>query len=215
MSRSAGDSNCILRGPSESLAQGRCPINVCWMDHGSGQKHRCSRARPRHAATDKSIHNLVPQAQPTLTHVSLTFLLLVRHFAAWEFMRAKKVLRTREPLAEPPVKCPDGMGGRLLLRARVAEGPAASVPRFPHPTPSGWIPRKYSAQGQPFPLEVITVSVYITRAGKARRDLPSLHLSARQQRERGRISVAGQAWQLGRTGLSSSYTGSQETGTRR
>lgn len=39
--------------------------------------------------------SLVQQAQAVLPHAPLTFLLLVHHFAAWEFTRSKKVLRTK------------------------------------------------------------------------------------------------------------------------
>lgn len=43
---------------------------------------------------DKSIHNLILQAQPLLAQASLTFLFRVHLTVAWEFTRSKKVLRT-------------------------------------------------------------------------------------------------------------------------
>lgn len=70
------------------------PNNCLLGEQGEGRESSRSRARAGMQQQGKAVHSLVLQAQATLPHAPLTFLLLVHQFAAWEFTRSKKVLRT-------------------------------------------------------------------------------------------------------------------------
>lgn len=89
----------------------------------------------------KSLRNLVLQARPLLAQAPLTFLFRVHLTVTWEVTRSKKVLRTKAKTPSLSRRLNAQTGWTDVFSqgrgARMAEGPATLVPRFPHHTRPG------------------------------------------------------------------------------